>query len=584
MLRFKNIDRITDFNQYVDCLYLHKDKFLICAVARDNLHDISREASEKLKRIGMLDLYLSGWKGYLFVSDCGRIYVNELSENDKSLSKVVDISNINIKMISKSLRAGNMAKININGIECCVGWRGLNIVIFDKEKMRLVDSVCFDFWPTTNTPFMRHQGYLNIPFYPSNGEIEIKNKDTVLERKDAFIRRVCSKIVVLIGDNQQLAKAIDEYDTRLNIQYIYSINEFLNEKNLSVLSSDEFYFVLCVDDLKKIRIVKQHLERYGLIYGRDFVRYAQLNMLFSKKEILTIIGFCQLTAISEIFKKIPAITEKYIVNHYNYILDYYSHFSEMIESAKYSDILIYVNVPFQSNYIKCEKLVPSDTTIFKYPDTTFGGVSPGRVLSQIKNETKLKKIVPRWAPRPFQYVEPVLDKLINEGHSNAEIFDMVMRDDFFSEKDVKENFLLSMSVLRKNEKNSDLVISDFIMDNYTKVPLYRDCLHYTNTLYYEVARRIVSTLNLCKKKDVDNLEMNDKELYFDTTEHPIYPSVAKILNIEYATSDYLYRVRSGDDKETILMSIREWIYNYCDYKRALDTFERLKIVDRFRRL
>lgn len=583
MIRSKYIDRITDFNQYIDQLYLHKDEILICAAARDTLHNISKEASEKLKKIGMLDLYSAGWKGYLFINDCGKICVNELSEKDKSVSKVIDISNINIKMDSKSLRDGNVAKININGIECCVGWRGLNIVIFNKKEMKIIDSVCFDFWPKTNTPFKRYQGYLNVPLYHSNDTTEIKKEDTISKRKDYFIRRVRSKAVVLVGDDIQSAEYLDKNAINLNIQYVYSVKEFLNEKNEIILGSELFFFILCTDDVGKLGVMKQHLERHGLLYGRDFMRYTQFDMIFSKRKILTIVGFCQLTAISEIFKKIPSITNEYIINHYNYILDYELRFSELIESVKFSDVLVYVNIPFQTNYINCEKLVSIDTKLFKYPDTTFGGLNPGRILPQIKKETGLKKIVPRWAPRPFQYVEPVLDKLIDEGRSNEEIFSMIMGEDFFSEKEVKDNFQLSMSVLKKNEKNSDLVISDFIMDNCTKVPLYRDCLHYTNTLYYEVARRIACTLELCKKEDIDSEEANNKEIYFDTTEHPIYPSVAKALNIEYATTDHLYRVRNGDDQETILMGIREWIYNYCDFTRALNTLERLKVIDRFRK-
>ena len=45
---------------------------------------------------------------------------------------------------SKAWRQGNTSEIKINGVEYSVNQRGINIVIYDKDKHEVWDSIAFD--------------------------------------------------------------------------------------------------------------------------------------------------------------------------------------------------------------------------------------------------------------------------------------------------------------------------------------------------------------------------------------------------------------------------------------------------------
>lgn len=104
----------------------------------------------------MTELSVGGWIGYVYINDQGTIKVDRRSEPEKSIFVKGQISNIEIELVSRTLRDGCTAKIFINHIDFAVNWRGLNVVVFDKKNMRLIDSVCFDFLPQSVTPFKRY--------------------------------------------------------------------------------------------------------------------------------------------------------------------------------------------------------------------------------------------------------------------------------------------------------------------------------------------------------------------------------------------------------------------------------------------
>ena len=155
MSNIYDIHRISNLSQYVDFISLHQKELLVCAAVRDTLWKLDVKLKEKLHGIGMTNLTIGGWVGYVFLSDQGVIKINAQSSAHKSVSEVMNEQNLKIELISRSFKDGNVAKIIINNIDFSANWRGLNIVVFDKRNMRFVDSVCFDFFPNTLVPFKR---------------------------------------------------------------------------------------------------------------------------------------------------------------------------------------------------------------------------------------------------------------------------------------------------------------------------------------------------------------------------------------------------------------------------------------------
>ena len=149
------IGKISKLNRYIEFLSLHQKDIIICAAVSDTLYNIKAVEKKKLESIGMTELSFGGWIGYIYINNRGKVIVNKRSERYKSISEILRIADIKVELVSKSFRDGCCAKIFVNNIDLAVNWRGLNIVVIDSNSMKLVDSVCFDFFPDTLTPCKR---------------------------------------------------------------------------------------------------------------------------------------------------------------------------------------------------------------------------------------------------------------------------------------------------------------------------------------------------------------------------------------------------------------------------------------------
>ena len=115
------------------------------------------------------------------------------------------------------------------------------------------------------------------------------------------------------------------------------------------------------------------------------------------------------------------------------------------------------------------------------------------------------------------------------------------------------------------------------MDNYKRVMLYKDCLHYENNLYYEIARRIVTALGICSAEEITKAEENNEIIHMDITQVPVLPCVAKTLGIEYADDNCEYRFCLPNNEGVITLTRNEWIEEYCDLARAAKVLKKYHI-------
>ena len=126
--------------------------------------------------------------------------------------------------------------------------------------------------------------------------------------------------------------------------------------------------------------------------------------------------------------------------------------------------------------------------------------------------------------------------------------------------------------LRKNKAAVVLGVTEtYIKEHYQQQHLYKDCLHYQNCMYFEIARRMNQILGLYVEQSINELEQacKDENLNFiDFTEIPILPCVEKALGITYADDAKQYRVRNFNGTIS-LMTRKEWIQAYADYTRSI---------------
>lgn len=92
---------------------------------------------------------------FLGVVDNGVVRYECISNREQQYSYRID-DNFNVYMTSAGWECENISRIIINDKEYSMNRRGLNIVVFDKSTSIVLDSVCFDFYNSTNKSGQRN--------------------------------------------------------------------------------------------------------------------------------------------------------------------------------------------------------------------------------------------------------------------------------------------------------------------------------------------------------------------------------------------------------------------------------------------
>lgn len=156
------LHEIDDIEDYLQALESYKNKCLICAVAKDTLHGIHEEAIDALKRFGMKNVP-KGWNGYIFLMEKGKVYLDIKSASNVPLMEHVKLEAGDVQIISAAYQVGARCAIVLDGIDLSVSRRGLNIVVFDIKKRKLMDSVEFDFMPGEKDAVNHKIDFINMP-------------------------------------------------------------------------------------------------------------------------------------------------------------------------------------------------------------------------------------------------------------------------------------------------------------------------------------------------------------------------------------------------------------------------------------
>ena len=83
----------------------------------------------------------------------------------------------------------------------------------------------------------------------------------------------------------------------------------------------------------------------------------------------------------------------------------------------------------------------------------------------------------------FPYGDSVIDRLYEEGYSAEEIIIEIAKGKFFSEEQIRSNFDEMVEQFKKRERNWDVKIVDYILENYRERQVFYDLYHH---LLYDV--------------------------------------------------------------------------------------------------
>lgn len=131
------------FLSYLDDL--KSKRYVICISVKDEAFPLlTDEVRNKLSTLGLDGTAINDYKmSYGAVIDEGRVQKEIVSKESIELDYETE-QGVGIHVGSAHFEKGNYSSIVIDGVEYSKNSRGLNIVVYDKMKRNVVDSICFD--------------------------------------------------------------------------------------------------------------------------------------------------------------------------------------------------------------------------------------------------------------------------------------------------------------------------------------------------------------------------------------------------------------------------------------------------------
>jgi len=273
--------------------------------------------------------------------------------------------------------------------------------------------------------------------------------------------------------------------------------------------------------------ISAQLQIIGLKEFENFIPITLANLIYNKNKKLAIIyGNCHTEIIEEYLSEYKSFSDKICFypmpkTHKSNIMNFNS---TSISFLKHCDLCIYQG--FQDDAYGKDLVVKYILSILKkdcdfIKITNVHGHAEAFFPQTITNVGKGQDL--------FPYGDKNIDKLINEKKSVTEIISILKEDNIYTKKQVMDNLNYQIESLIQRQEGCDIKIVDYIEQNYTKKRLFDDLYHPTNFLLKEFARRILKQLNIY----TDEFENVEIEKNLNTYKLPIYPCVAKHLNLEY---------------------------------------------------
>lgn len=320
-------------------------------------------------------------------------------------------------------------------------------------------------------------------------------------------------------------------------------DDYVNFKEYFILvSSPAFY-----DEIKK------QLEGYGLREFEDFI----IGMSYNKK-LAVVNANCYREVICRYLNSSRQFQEKYYIYYTKPVF-------EAGQEGLREDVLCQCDL-FIHQDIREDNLYGYRVSD-KYARTLLKGdcvdvtipnmVGMGQAFFIQNCNSKYVKNIHEGINLPFgmfPYGDSIIDKMLENGRSSKEILDYFKSGTAFDKEEIIENFTNVIAKFREREKNWDIKIIDYIMENYKTRKVFYDAKHPTNLVMYQIAIKLLDYIGI----EGDDISC---PINLGGYETPIYPEVKEVLGLNYGGTDEILRTDSFC-KLTDYMDIDEYVRQY----------------------
>ena len=156
--QLSQLRKVNRIEIYLDLVRKIENRYLIIMAIKDTPGDrLSDEVVEQVHALGFALFKKDLWQMYIGISLKGIVlcdFSGEKKEMPLNYTNNCSGNQLEICVRSEAWRKGNVASIMINKTEYALNRRGINLVIYDVDNEKLVDSIAYDAH-TTDKRFYR---------------------------------------------------------------------------------------------------------------------------------------------------------------------------------------------------------------------------------------------------------------------------------------------------------------------------------------------------------------------------------------------------------------------------------------------
>ena len=214
-----------NFCEYLTVL-ARKEYAVFFAVKDEAATSLNARGRQKLKSLGLaIDLGGQTRSSYYAVIDKNQVLCENISQERIGEDGVLLDGTTGYSIMSSGFLAGSDCSIRIAGEEYAIGKRGINIVVYDTNTGRMIDSVCFDTY--SGNYVTRSSGTVETAFLEGNvvqyvPDTELQEADfseylRKLKEKESYVLFLVIKDEGTYGLTEEMKQALKELGMKTDL-------------------------------------------------------------------------------------------------------------------------------------------------------------------------------------------------------------------------------------------------------------------------------------------------------------------------------------------------------------------------------
>lgn len=256
------------------------------------------------------------------------------------------------------------------------------------------------------------------------------------------------------------------------------------------------------------------------------------------KKICIIYANCQNSLIAEYLGRSQSFNREYTIRRFPVHLLMTKGKTIPDKILRQAKLFIYQPVKATHGDLSSQALLdklPTDCQQISFPSLYFTGYFP-----QYCKNPVAQSINPNYPYGVIPHGDTNIISMLDRGKEKAEIIARLSDPDFYTPESLLSNLNETLSVLEQRETELDVKVSKFIRANYQHRQLFYTQNHPTDILGMHVVNQILQLLNLPVLGDPLAIKDTLRGV-LDNFQIPLYPSVIKHLNLNFANNQTVYK-------------------------------------------